>query len=286
MKIKLFFLLLMVSFVFACARDESAPEPRAFAVSAIRPKVQDLSEFVFFTGIIRAQEEVKVYSRVEGKIDTKLVRKGDKVEKDQVLFKIDRDVVGYRFEKAQVESPIRGKVSMIYVDTGDRVQLQEPLALVQNDSVVRVRVWVGERDYPRLAEGQIAYLKVAAFPDKEFQGIVTEISPFFDPVTHTALVKIEVDNPRGDLKPGMFAEIRVKVDNRPNVITILFDAVLEDEQGRYVYGIEANRAQKTYIETGLRSGEYLEVISGLKGEEEIAYRGKEFLEEGMKVRVK
>ncbi len=285
MKRKLFFLFLIL-FSFSCARKEPEPEPRPFTVSSIRPQVRDLSAFSYFTGVVRAKEEVKVYSRVEGKIDQKLVRKGDEVSKDQALFKIDRDVVGYRFERARVESPLSGRVSMVYIDRGDRVTPQEPLALLQDDSMVRLRIWAGEKDYPRIREGQLAYLEVGAYPDKEFQGEVSQISPFFDSATHTALVEVEVDNPDGKLKPGMFSEIRIEVDRRPQVLTVLFDATLEDEEGEYVYLVDEGRAEKRYIETGLRSGEYLEVVSGLGKEEEIAYRGKEFLEEGSRVRVR
>lgn len=286
MKAKLLFFLLLVIFSLSCARQESQPEPRSFTVSAIGPQVRDLSAFSYFTGVVRAKEEVKVYSRVEGKIDQKLVRKGDEVVRDQVLFKIDRDIVGYRFERARVESPLSGRVSMVYIDRGDRVTPQEPLALLQDDSVVKLRIWAGEKNYPRIKKGQSAYLEVGAYPDKEFQGKVSQVSPFFDPVTHTALVEVEVDNPEGELKPGMFSEIRIEVDRRSQVLTVLFDATLEDEEGEYVYLIKDGRAEKRYIERGLRSGKYLEIISGLEGKEEIAYRGKEFLEDGSRVRVK
>lgn len=285
MKIKLLFLLLFI-FFFSCARESPESQPRPFTVSAIEVEKRDIFLFTHFTGVVRAKEEVKVYPRVEGKIYQKLVRKADIVDKGQLLFTVDRDVVGYRFEKARVESPIAGRVSMIYVDTGENVRPDIPLALVQNDSVVRVRIWAGERDYTRISQGQTVYLEVGAYPGQSFQGKVSEVSPFFDPLTHTALVEVEVDNSDARLKPGMLSEVKIEVDTRPQVLTVLFDAVMEDDQGTYVYLVKEERAGKKYIETGLRSGEYLEVVSGLEESDKIVYRGKEFLEEGSRIRVK
>jgi multidrug efflux pump subunit AcrA (membrane-fusion protein) len=283
-KIKLLFLLLILVSL-SCAREEPEVVSRPITISAITVQRRDLSAFIYFTGIIRAQEEVKVYPRVEGKVYQKLVRKGDIVEKDQVLFTIDRDVVGYKFEKARVESPIWGRVSMVYVDTGDRVQPAIPLVLIQNDSVVKIRIWAGEKDYPRISEGQKASLEVAAYPQEEFEGEVSEVSPFFDPATHTALTEIEVANPDGRLKPGMFAGVRIEVDARKEVLTVLFDSVLKDSAGEYVYVIEDNHAHKRYVKTGLRAKNFLEIISGFEEKEVIAYRGKEFLEDGSRVKV-
>lgn len=283
MKVKILFLLLLV-FSFSCARQENGPGSSGVAVSSIRPEIKDLAAFTYFTGVARADQEVKVYPRVEGKIYEKLVRKGDSIEKGQILFTIDRDIIGHRFEKARVDSPISGRVGMIYVNLGDRVGPQEVLALVQSDSVIEVQIWVGERDYPLIREGQPAYFRVNAYPNQTFEGKVSEVSPFFDLNTHTALVKVRVDNSDGKIKPGMFTEIKIEVESRPGVLAILFDSVLEDTQGEYVYLVKEAKAKKRYIETGLLSGNYLEVISGLEEEAEIVYRGKEFLEDGLRIK--
>ncbi len=283
MKIK-FILIILLFFMTSCAQEEAEERTRAFTVTAITPEVRDLSEQISFIGTLRAQEEVKVYPRVEGKIYEKLVRKGQEVEKDATLFTIDRDAVGYRFEKARVEAPITGKISLVYVDVGDRVSPERPVALLQNDRVVKAEIGVGGKDYPRIREEQRAYLRVPSYGHEKFEGIVSEVSPFFDSATHTALIEIEVDNTDGRLKPGMFSEIRIEVDRREDVPTILFDAVLQDGEGEYVYVITDGRAEKRYINTGLVSGTYLEVVSGLEKGEKIAYRGKEFLEENAQVK--
>lgn len=278
MKIKLL-LTIFLFFLVSCDSEEAKEETRAFTVTAITPEVRDLSEQIYFIGTLRAKEEVKVYSRVEGKIYDKLIRKGDEVEKDETLFTIDRDAVGYRFEKAKVEAPITGKVSLVYVDVGDRITPQEPVALLQNDLTVKAEIGVGAKDYPRIAENQRAYLRVPSYRQDDFEGVVSEVSPFFDSATHTALVEIEVDNKHGRLKPGMFCEIRIEVDRKEQALTVLFDAVLRDDEGEYVYILEDGRAEKRHIRTGLKDGTHLEVVSGIEKDEKIAYRGKEFLED-------
>lgn len=283
MRIKRLLPVILV-FLASCAPEAPDIEERAFSIGAVEPLEEDLAAFSYYTGTIRAREEVKVYPRVEGKIHERLVRKGEEVARDEVLFTIDRDVIGHRFEIARVEAPISGKISMIYVDPGDTVHVQTPLALMQNDSTVKVRVWVGGKEYPRIKVGQTAYLSVSAWPDKEFEGEVSEVSPFFDPATHTALVELELDNPEGKLKPGMFTQLRIRTALSKGAVTVPFDAVLSDEEGDFVYVVTEGRAEKKRVETGLRQGERLEIKDGLEGTETIIYQGKEFIEQGAKVR--
>lgn len=281
MKNKLMIFLLFIFFL-SCAKKEK--EVVSFPVGVVKVEKKDLSKYLYFTGELKAQDEVEVYARVTGKIYEKLVKKGDSIKKDEVLFTIDRDEVGYKFEKAKVESPINGKVSMVYVDIGDSVSVNKPLALVQDDSVVKVRIWVGENDYAWIKEGNLSYLKVLTYPDEEFQGIVKEISPFFDPITHTALVEVEVINSEGKLKPGMFTEVKIEVDKKKAVLSIPFDSILKDEYGEYVYVVENDTAFKKYIQIGLKTDYYLEVISGLKDNDLVVHTGEEFLKNNFKVK--
>lgn len=279
-----FLVVIIILFNLSCAREKKQSQREAFAVGVIKARKQDISRYLYFTGILKARDEVEVYPRVTGKIYEKLVKKGDFVNKDTVLFTIDRDVVGYKFEKAKVESPISGKVSMIYVDIGDQVSPNTPVALIQDDSEMKVRIWVGEKEYPFIKVGEKAAVRVSSF-DEEFEGVVREVSPYFDPATHTALVEIVIPNKEDKLKSGMFCEAKVEVASRKDVLVLPFDCILEDENGRYVYVVENNIARKRYIKTGLEAENLIEVLEGIKEGELIVHSGEQFLKEGTEVKV-
>lgn len=285
MKKRYFLLLIFIICSLSCQRREVEVALPALAVSAIHPRRETIAKQLYYIGVVRAKEEVRVFSRVAGKIHEQFIRKGDSVKAGGLLFSIDRDVVGYKFEKARVEAPISGKVSMIYADIGDTVSAQTPLALLQDDDIVNVRIWAGQKEYVLIEPGQPAYLNLSAFPGEIFLGRVSEISPSFDPTTHTALIEVEFLNPDGLLKPGMFARIEIEVKRMENALTLPHDIIFSDAQGSYVFTVENNQAFKRYINTGLRLDSRMEVISGLSEADLVVSAGAGFLEDGAEVRV-
>lgn len=255
-----------------------------FPVTVFKVTKRNLTKYLYFTGVTKAIKEVEVYPKVTGKIYQQVVKSGDRIAKGQILFTIDRDVTGYKFEKAKVTSPIAGRVSLIYSDVGDYVTPKTPLALIQDDSKVIARIWVGGVDYPWIKEGERAFV-ITGDKNVKFEGKVKEISPFFDPVTHTALVEIEIDNPKGEIKPGMFAEVMIVVAQRDNVLAVPFDAILKDEGGDFVYVVKNGVAYKRYLKIGLRSSYYFEVTQGLKENELVVHLGEEFLKDSVPVKI-
>jgi cobalt-zinc-cadmium efflux system membrane fusion protein len=144
---------------------------------------------------------------------------------------------------------------------------------------------VGEKEYLSIREGERAILKVASYPEEEFYGEVKEVSPFFDPRTHSALVEVEILNQEGKLKPGMFGELKIEVAKKDNVLVQPFDSILKDEKGEYVYLVEGNLAKKRYIQTGLRAQSYLEVTAGIEENALVVRTGEEFLKDNSLVKV-
>lgn len=275
----LFALLVLTS----CA-ERGEVEREAPVVGVLEVGRGKIAKGLYFTGTIRAKDEVELHSKVSGKVCQKLVKKGDYVNRGEVLFLIERDEVGYKFQKVKVEAPISGRVSSIYVDIGSKVYPKTPLAHLQDDSTVKVRIWVGQKDYTLISEGQRAIIKLPQYPEETFEGVVSEISPSFDPLTHSALVEIEVPNPQSRFKPGMFANVEVIVEGKENAILIPFDAILKDEVGEYVYLIQDGVAYKRYIRTGIRSKGMVEVLEGLRAGDLIVHTGEEFLRPGLKVK--
>jgi multidrug efflux pump subunit AcrA (membrane-fusion protein) len=82
-----------------------------------------------------------------------------------------------------------------------------------------------ENEIVLLREGQPVTVALPALPDRSFEGKIAVISPTIDPVKRTAMVRIDIANPDGQLRPGMYANVIAEVDAGAG-LTIPFDSVL------------------------------------------------------------
>lgn len=264
-------------------KQENEKASEAIPVKVLKVKAQEILEALEYAGNIKAQDEVIVYPKVSGKIMEKIKEDGSAVNKGQALAYIDRDEVGLKFEKAPVESPLTGIVGRFYVDIGQNVTAQTPIALVVDMDKVKIDLDIPEKYLPRISLGQEARIRVDAYAEEEFSGQVNKISPVVDLTTRSAPIKITVDNPGHRLKSGMFAKVRLILEEHKNVPAILKEAVMGKEPNVYVYVVEDNKAILKKVTLGFRQGPYYQVREGLKEGERVVIMGQQRLRDGVSV---
>src|SRR5712691_8048185 len=131
--------------------------------------------------------------------------------------------------RVPIVSPIAGVVIERKVTEGQFVQSDStPILTVGNLDTVWVIGDLFERDLRLVSVGQTASITTAAYPGDRFQGRVNYISPAIDPATRTAKVRVSVDNPRGRLKPEMFAAIDLHVDAHERALTVPTAAIFTE----------------------------------------------------------
>ncbi len=233
-------------------------------------KTSPLTETLNLTGDVKGIEEIDVYPKVSGKLVEMKVKEGERVKREQVLAIIDRDVEGVRFEPAEVTSPVEGIVGRVYLDKGARVNPPEPgpgmgtaLLRIVNMDIVKVVVYVIEKDLSKIRLHQKTQVLVAAYPDQIFSGKITLISPTINPMTRTASVEITIPNRNHKLKPGMFAEVEIIIRKQDDAILIPAYAVLEQSSDKKVFTVVDGKAVMRLIEVGIAQGDLVEVKSGL-----------------------
>jgi len=279
-------LFLSLLLTFGCQpRQKKEKAPEVIPVKVLKIELKELSEALEYTGNIKAQDEATVYPKVSGKIIQKVKLDASPVNKGETIAYIDRDEVGLKFEKAPVESPLTGIVGRVYVDIGENVTSQTPIALVVDMDRVKINLDVPEKYLPRVSLGQEAGISVDAYPQEKFSGQVTKISPVVDLTTRSAPIEITVDNPQHRLQSGMFAKVRLILQEHKNVPVILKEAVLGTEPDLYVYVIENNQAILKKVSLGLREGPYYQVQKGLKQGDLVVIMGQQRLYDNAPVSV-
>ncbi len=273
-------------FIAGCGTGTKEKEKQeATPVRVMKVESQTIQNTLDYVGDIKAQDEALVYPKVSGKIIEKLKEEGDAVKKGDVIAYIDRDEVGFKFEKAPVESPLTGFIGRINVDIGTQVTPQSPIGLVVNMDSVHIDLNIPENYLPKILVGQTAQVSVQAYPDKKFTGTVSRISPVLDLETRTAPIEIVIPNPEHLLNSGMFAQVELIIAERKNVPVIVKEAVMGKEPGVYIYAVNGNTAHQKNIKLGIRQGAYYEVLEGVKEGDLVVVMGQQQLYEGAPVNI-
>ena len=124
---------------------------------------------------------------------------------------------------------------------------------------------VYENDIPRIKVGQVAAIKLNAYPDRIITGHISDIGPVLDPSIRTAKVRIEVPNP-GILKLGMFVSATFTSGTKRTFAAIPSSAILHLHDRDWVFiRLDGNRFQRVEVEAGdLLPGNKQQILSGVE----------------------
>lgn len=286
---KRIFGLLIALIVAGCGKETSAPsQPGVFSigVSVAAVSKEPLQETLNFVGDLKAEEEVTLFSKVSGKLVENVLEEGSAVKKEEPVAMVDRDEVGFKYQKAPVLSTIDGTVGRLYLDPGDDVRQDTAVALIVHLEKMHIQVAVVERYLPRIMLGQKARVRVDAFPERVFEAEVFKVSPVVDIATRTAPIELKVPNLDHALKPGMFAHVEIIVAEYDNEVMIPEEAVVSVEGKTFVYVVSGDVAQRQAVRLGIRRPGKVQVVEGLHGGEKMVIAGHQKITDGSKVFVK
>ncbi len=183
-----------------------------------------------------------------------------------------------------VEAPFDGLIVARYVDYAQQVAVNTPLFRISDFDPLLCPIQVPERELPKLALGQTAYVQVEAWSDERFEAKVLRISPIVDAATGTIKVTLEVRS-QGKLRPGMFARAFLRTDSREGALVIPRTALSLESIGDTVYVADAGSAQRREVELGFQEGDFVEIVTGLAENEQVVVIGQDGLSDGTPVQV-
>ncbi len=227
--------------------------------------------------------------------------------------------------KTTIYSPMDGIITSLNVELGERVlgsgftQGTEIMTVSDLKNIEAV-VEVDENDVVLISKGDTAIVKVDAFKEKEFKGVVTQIGNSAKTKglgTQEQVVNFEVRikliNPDDKLRPGMSCTADIQTETVNNVLAVPIQSVTirskspekteeegeevvikksngkDDKPKEIVFIVQDGKAKSVEVTTGISDADYIEIKSGLKGGEDVvsgSYRAiSRELQDGSKVRV-
>ena len=212
-----------------------------------------------------------------------------KAQWEQAKSAVDQAKLAYgnAAENTVLRSPISGFVTAKNYDNGDMTSPQLPVVVIQQIAPVKAVIGVSEQYYSYLKKGAAATLSVDALGEETFSGIVTNIFPTLDPVTHTVSTEIEVANKDLKLRPGMYARVHLDFGTK-EALTVPDKAIVRQagSGARYVYVFSGGKAVYRAVELGQQQGDLYEVVSGLNAGDQVITSAPSNLKNGLSIKLR
>ncbi|MEM7081851.1 MAG: efflux RND transporter periplasmic adaptor subunit [Pseudomonadota bacterium] len=184
-----------------------------------------------------------------------------------------------------IRAPIAGVISARDVKAGNNISVGETLFTITDLDPLLAYLYVPEKDFQKLKAEQRVDLTVDALPGQPFVGSIARVSPVVDPATGTFKVTIEVNDDSQALKPGMFGRIAIVYDTFANAVLLPRGAVVESDGRPSVFIADGDKARQQAIITGHISGQNVQVIDGLTGNERVIVIGQNGLKDNGLIKV-
>ena len=161
-------------------------------------------------------------------------------------------------------APASGIVADRRVLAGHKVMPDEPLMIIADLSVVWGDADIYQSDLPYVRVGTPLELSLPYWPGQTFEGKVIFVSPTLDPETRSMLARLEIPNPNGLLKPGMYGDARLFYEHGEK-LAIPGSAVMFSGKGTYAFRDGGDgRLIPVAIKIGARSDDWYELLDGLQ----------------------
>lgn len=206
---------------------------------------------------------------------------------DGLRFDVDAlrasyDLAKLNYDYSKIRATISGIVSSRDIKLGQSIESNSVAFRITDTSELVAYLQIPQSELAKFASGHGASLQVDSMPGMEFSAIIARISPTIDTRNGTFRATAIIDN-AVDLVPGMFARFTIAYEKHEHALLIPGDAVVEEDDEASVYVVTDGAVELRIVETGIKSGNQVEILSGLADDEQIVVVGHSGLRDGSKV---
>jgi len=194
---------------------------------------------------------------------------------------------------ARIVAPFSGIVTARFVDPGAFIPSATSASAAQTAAIVtiadfntvRAQVALPEVEASLAKVGQPIKFTVEGLAGKTFEAKISRFSYALDEATKTMLVEADLPNPELELRPSMYAVVRVGLDKHSDALLIPVDALVMERANAFAFVVEGGKAKRKPIQIGFNDGSKVEVVGGLAANEPVILVGKLTLTDGAPVTV-
>lgn len=243
--------------------------------------------------LVLAKQELERASRLAAQ-NAGTMKQKEKAHADLLEAEANVEIHQHRAENALIKAPFEGYVGINNISVGSYVNQQTELATIVDSDPMRIDFKIPARYMKQISKGQHIKLLVDGAGTEEIDARISNIDVRVEENIHSAAVRATVNNQKNMLKAGVFANVKVTVGSKDNTLLVPKDAIKSSSDEEYVFRVvKANSNQnkplllayKTPVVTGLHSGETIEILNGLKENEQIVVIGLDKIRHGFPIEV-
>jgi multidrug efflux pump subunit AcrA (membrane-fusion protein) len=186
-----------------------------------------------------------------------------------------------------IQAPISGYVTERPIAVGEYVVPSSKIVTIVRANPIRLQLQIPASDAAGIAMGMKVLAKVESYGAREFKGKVTALNPSIDPNSRSMMVEAKFENPRMELRPGMFATARVVLPGKVEAVMVPREAVLEDAMldSAEVFVLQDGKARVRIVQVEMAKAPEVRILSGVSAGEVVATSGLAQLYDGALVKV-
>ena len=203
-----------------------------------------------------------------------------------VLARTNAQAANARLSYTRLLAPFDGFVVSRSVEPGDMVQPGKTLLMLAPNGVTELVAQIDERNLSLLRLGQPAMASADAFAQQRFAAVVSAIAPAVDAQRGSVQVKLQVGAPPDYLRQDMTVSVEIEVGRQAAALAVPLEAVHESESANpWVWRITAaSRLERVSVTLGLRSGAWVQLLTGVAEGQRVLATAGTGLREGQRVR--
>ena len=206
-------------------------------------------------------------------------------ENNLKVAQADAELMQARLSKTALRAPFSGTIGLRQVSVGDYVKEGQDLVNLESLDPLKVDFRVPEVAMSQVKDGQTLQVTLDALPDKVYDGRVYAINPLLDANGRALVIRAQVHNKDGKLRPGMFARVRLFTSGIKDTLVVPEESLFPVGDDKYVYKVVDGKAVRQKVEIGQRRDGKVEIVSGLGVNDVVVTEGHLKIRDGAAVRV-
>ncbi len=189
-----------------------------------------------------------------------------------------------KLTKLFIKAPFSGTVGLRTASLGDYVKDGQDIVNLEKTDPIKVDFKIPEVFQSKVRVGQLLAVTLDALPGQPFNGNVYAVNPQLDTAGRAVVLRAQMTNKNGQLKPGMFARVLLTLSDTGAAVVVPEQALAMQGEEQIMYRVVDGRALRTKVEVGQRRDGKAEILDGVGANDTIVIAGWQRLRDGAPVR--
>jgi membrane fusion protein (multidrug efflux system) len=207
----------------------------------------------------------------------------DGLEFDLASLQATYDLKRLNYDYSNIRATISGVVSSREVKEGQNLTIGQVAFRITETIELVAYLQIPQAELAKFNAGHEATVEVASMPNTNFAATIVRISPTIDARNGTFRATAVIDNANGDLAPGMFGRFTIAYEKHTDALVIPANALLNEDEETTVYVVQNGEVIRRSVEVGIEENGRVEILDGLRDDDQIVVVGHSGLRDGSKV---